>query len=157
MTELAFVEPYLPMLHGNVEGDTDIENQFLTLFTVDQDEFYDKSEYENFNNFVSRQTTRTHQLLCYNENAQHNTIRNYWKLYNKITKQPQIIECVELETGQQTAIIKTFWLKIFQRRCKRIFKERREIIKKRSFPYALNYRRSHGKWPKDCINWPTYF
>ena len=32
MTEIAFVEPYLPMLHGNVEGNTDIENQFLTLF-----------------------------------------------------------------------------------------------------------------------------
>lgn len=157
MTELAFVEPYLPTLHGDVEGNTDIENQFLTLYTVDQDEFYDKNEYEYFNRFVLRQTTTTHRVLRYNQTAQHNTIRNYWDLYSKITKQPQIIECVELETGHQTAIIKTFWLKIFQRKCKKIFKERQEIIKKRSSPRALNYRSIHGKWPKDCSNWPTYF
>lgn len=160
MTELAFVEPYLKKLHGNVESnidDIDIENQFLILYTVSNREFFDKDEYEEFYNFVGINTTQIEDVFRNDESIQHNTIRNYWKLYNKITKQLQIVECVELESGQQTAIIKTFWLKIFQRRCKKIFKERQEIIRKRSSPHALNYRRIHGKWPKDCINLPTYF
>jgi len=157
MTEIAYVEPYLKKLHGNIENNIDIENQFLILYTLDHNDFYNKSEYEDFHSFVNENTRQIENVFSHHENAQHNTIRNYWKLYNKIAKQPQIIECVELETGQQIAIIKTFWLKIFQRKCKKIFKKRQEVIKKRSSPYALQYRRSHGKWPKDCINLPTYF
>ena len=77
MTELAYVEPYLKKLHGNVEGNTDIENQFLILYTLDQDDFYDKSEYENFSNFISINTTQREEVFSRDENAQHNTIRNY--------------------------------------------------------------------------------
>lgn len=156
--EIAFVEPYLKKLHCHENNnESNIDSQFLILYTVSKNEFFNKNEYYEFCNFVQTNTTQIENVLHNHENIQHNTIRNYWKLYNKITKQPQIVECIELETGEQIAIIKTFWLKIFQRKCKKIFKERKEIIKKRSNPHAINYRRSHGKWPKDCINLPSYF
>mgnify|MGYP001173634684 FL=1 len=44
-------------------------------------------------------------------------------------------------------IIKTFWLRLVQRKWKKIFKERYEIIHKRMNPINLHYRSVHGNWP----------
>jgi len=153
MIEIAFIEPYLKKLHGNNDN---LKNKFLILYTISKNEFFNKDEYEEFCDFVDDNTTTIELRFGDDENILHDNIRNFWEVYNKIAKQPQIVKCVELENGEQTAIVKTFWLKIFQRRCKKIFKERNKIIKKRCNPSALRYRRIHGKWPKYCIILPTY-
>tara|TARA_Y100000389_G_C17150655_1_gene359439 strand:+ start:39 stop:614 length:576 start_codon:yes stop_codon:yes gene_type:complete len=46
-----------------------------------------------------------------------------------------------------TSIIKTFWIKLIQRKWKNIYKERRRIITARISIKNLHYREIHGKWP----------
>jgi len=75
----------------------------------------------------------------------HPFIRAFWR----IIAQPQyftlqIVEDKELYSGETIAIVKTVWLRIFQRKCRNILNERklaREKIK------HLRYRSIHGKWP----------
>lgn len=47
---------------------------------------------------------------------------------------------------------KTFWLKLVQRKWKKIFAERRRIESERSKANAIIYREKHGKW-QDNINY----
>lgn len=50
---------------------------------------------------------------------------------------------------------KTFWLKLVQRRWKRIVAEKKKIIEARKTPKSLIYREKHGKWPEHLITMPT--
>ena len=55
---------------------------------------------------------------------------------------------------EMVAYHKTFWLRIIQRKWKKIYKQRREIIKKRKLMKSLNIRSLYGKWPKGLCNIP---
>jgi hypothetical protein len=68
---------------------------------------------------------------------------------------PQIAQCILLESGERVCIIKTIWLKIIQRKWKKIYKERRKIISKRNEPSMLLLREITGKWTKECRNLPS--
>lgn len=89
-------------------------------------------------------------------NQSHNIFRNYRGIItNQNYVKPEITECIYLETGHCVGIIKTIWIKLIQRRWKNILKKRENIIKKRCHPNSLRHRELTGKWPKDCINYPT--
>ena len=102
------------------------------------------------------------QQLCSNEYATlitihfpHKTIRNYHNIISRSDYIKQEIgECFELVTGEQIVIIKTIWLRIIQRRWKKIFAKRQLIIKYRSNPTSLTLRKLTGKWPEYCIHMP---
>jgi hypothetical protein len=82
----------------------------------------------------------------------HKTIRNYHNIINRSDYiRPEIGECFELITGEQIVIIKTIWLKIIQRKWKKVFAKRQLIIKYRSSPSSLTFRQLTGKWPEYCI------
>jgi len=66
----------------------------------------------------------------------------------------EIAECIELETNERIAIIKTFWIRLIQRTWKNILKQRNIIIKKRCNPNSLRWREINGKWPKECNHFP---
>lgn len=51
------------------------------------------------------------------------------------------------ENGTYTVIIKTFWIKIIQRIWKKIFKQRKFVIKERTKINSLKTRECNGKWP----------
>jgi hypothetical protein len=63
----------------------------------------------------------------------------------------EIAECHYLPSYHFISIIKTFWIKIIQRKWKTIFKERKMCISRRSNPNALEYRQIYGQWPYDCL------
>ena len=56
---------------------------------------------------------------------------------------------------EAVAYIKTFWLRLIQRRWKKLFKQRKNIIQKRCNINSLNYRQMHGKWPNGLNNLPN--
>ena len=66
----------------------------------------------------------------------------------------EIAECIELETNERIAIIKTFWIKLIQRTWKNVLKQRNIIIKKRCNLNSLIYKEINGKWPKECNYYP---
>jgi len=85
----------------------------------------------------------------------HKTIRNYHNIISRPNYiKPEIAECFELPTGEHIAIIKTMWVKIIQRKWKKVFSARKHIIKCRSCPASLSTRQLTGKWPSHCISMP---
>ena len=89
-------------------------------------------------------------------NQSHNIFRNYREIItNQNYVKPEITECIYLDTGHCVAIIKTYWLKLIQRKWKNILKKRENIIKKRCHPNSISHREITGKWPKDCSNYPS--
>lgn len=58
-------------------------------------------------------------------------------------------------TGTFNVVIKTFWLKLVQRKWKKIYKQRQQIIQKRSCPGALLHREIIGNWQHDIAHLPS--
>lgn len=85
----------------------------------------------------------------------HPTIRNYHNIINNSNYiKPEIGEYIVLPTQEAVAILKTFWLRILQRKWKNVFKERLNIIKMRSNPICVYARQITGKWPPYCSHLP---
>ena len=93
---------------------------------------------------------------CYMENDSHNVFNNYkYIISHPNYMKPEIAECIYLETDEFVAIIKTFWIKIIQRKWKNIYKERQRILKKRCNYASIMYMQLRGKWPNDCFYYPS--
>jgi len=58
----------------------------------------------------------------YNPNVIKKDIKFYSKHVNKILY-PEIAECIILSGGETISILKTFWIKLIQRKWKKIFKK----------------------------------
>jgi hypothetical protein len=60
----------------------------------------------------------------------------------------QIVQTNILTGLEEVAYLKTFWLKLVQRRWKKIYKARQELLKQRMTIRALTFRARTGKWPR---------
>lgn len=60
-----------------------------------------------------------------------------------------------LPGNECSAIFKTFWLKIVQRRWKKIYKKRREIKEKRKNHSSIIYHNRTGSWPGNLNYLPS--
>ena len=93
---------------------------------------------------------------CYMENYSHNVFKNYeYIILQPSYIKPEIAECIYLETNEFVAIIKTFWIKIIQRKWKNVYKERQYILQKRCNYASIMYRQLRGKWPDNCLYYPS--
>jgi len=62
-------------------------------------------------------------------NVNHEFYRNYKNIIRRQDYiKPEIAQCIYLETNECVAILKTFWLKIVQRRWKRVYKQRMDLL-----------------------------
>ena len=68
---------------------------------------------------------------------------------------PEIAQCIVLESGHNVSILKTFWLRLVQRRWKNIFRMRKNILRLRCQPEALKFRETHCCWPANCASLPS--
>jgi len=96
------------------------------------------------------------------KDEQYNKVYKHWLYYHKNRElQIQIFKTNYKNLDQHPfdwdlgVIIKTFWLRLVQRTWKRIYKERKEIIKKRMQPITLHHRSLHGRWPTGLNHLPT--
>lgn len=140
---ISLCELYNRRLHGNENSDVlyhylvDSRYKFLDMNSINDIAYNMNLEYQ----YLGNQT--------------HDIFRNYKQIITKENYvKPEITECIYLNTGHCVAILKTFWLRLIQRKWKNIIKERKNIIKKRSKPISLSYREITGKWPEDCLKYP---
>lgn len=104
---------------------------------------------------IQAQTTKYYMEEFEFRQKSHKLLRNYHNIISQPNYvKPEIAECINLPTGEQIAIIKTMWIKIIQRKWKKIFITRNHIIKCRSCPSSLSTRQLTGKWPIHCIHLP---
>lgn len=71
---------------------------------------------------------------------------------------PLFLEVVNyfcLPGQEMVGICKTFWLKMIQRKWKKIYDQRRQIIKERSTPKSIMYRERNGCWPTYLNTMPS--
>ena len=151
--QLAICELFYPNIHGTIRDNWN-STPYLIHSTIPLSEFYDKS----YEEIISMLKDGYRLITAYGGIGTHPFIRNY-KL---IIQDPNyicinIIEQNELSTGEHVACLKTFWIKIIQRTWKKIFKQRREIDNKRKCLTSLNYRETHGKWPKELNIYPKLY
>ena len=60
-------------------------------------------------------------------------------------------------SGDDTfAYINTFWLKIIQRKWRKVYNERKRILQIRKSFHTLRKREMTGKWPKEAYIWPKF-
>ena len=86
-------------------------------------------------------------------------VLHYLWAYSAIRSSRSRFEIMQLHIdpiyGFYNIIIKTFWLRIVQRTWKRIYKERKEIWRKRMSILALRYRETTGKFPDNIRSLPS--
>ena len=93
-----------------------------------------------------------------NDLEPHIILRNYQNIIARPDYiKPEIAECVILETHHCVAIIKTIWIKLIQRKWKKIYAERKNIIRKRMSQSSLSTRELTGHWPQHCCYLPSIY
>lgn len=86
----------------------------------------------------------------------HRIYRNYASIISKTNYiKPELAECVYLETQECVAVLKTVWIKLIQRKWRNIVQVRREVMRKRGRPATLHFKEINGRWPDDCLNYPS--
>ena len=127
--QLGVCEFYNPHLHGPC--DPRIADHWLFTWDIPLSEFYDNSCTELI-------ATYPHSIRRYVGN-----IRAYDAIVSRPNKYPflEIVQPITMEPGGECiAIIKTFWIRLVQRRWKRIFAERRVRLARLMKPYGLLMR-----------------
>jgi hypothetical protein len=125
---LGICEFYTPTLHGPCEPP--VSDYFHYTCEVELSEFYDDSVFA----FMA-QYTGTYRYT--------GVVRAYWTIINRPNRYPllEIVQPVYMEPGGYcVAVLKTFWLRLVQRRWKRIFAERRRRVSQLLKPYGLMKR-----------------
>ena len=97
---------------------------------LDKNYYYPKEFYNNTYNDTIKVVKKGYYYYRWAEGPMHPIIRNYEHLLKR-TRFPslEIVIIKELESMEQVAILKTFWLRIFQRKWKNILKSRRQTLK----------------------------
>jgi hypothetical protein len=168
-------------LHGNddnIDGNYLIINKFdgitgTTIYSESDDDDYSDDDYSDYSdNDYSDSSDTIHSTSLalftvvhnnyYHEQIsstlKHNIIRNYQNIIARSDYiKPEIAECIVLPSQHNIAIIKTIWIKLIQRKWKKIYAEREQIIKKRLQFASLYTRELTGKWPLHCARLPTIY
>jgi len=156
--KLAILEPYLPLKHGILNNKHQhLYQHYLVLDTIKLGEFYNKcddlhNDAQNLNKMYNDNLNK----IAYEMNNRnlHPTIRNYRNIIKNVNQfSIQIIEQVTVSTGPNewdnysTAINKTHWIRLIQRRWREIQRKRLQSKKRLD---NLKYREIHGQWPAEC-------
>jgi hypothetical protein len=149
---LAICEIFHPQLHGHDENSSpSINNEFLVYSQIDLSDFYNQSylaEIRSLKRYVNA-IQRLHGTL----DTTHPAIRNYTAVTNKCIRL-EIIQTNILAGQEEVAYLKTFWLRIVQRRWKKIYKMRKALIAQRSHIRSITERERTGQWPIHLRDWP---
>jgi hypothetical protein len=148
--KLAICEVFHPIFHGQDENSSPgIQSQFLVYTLIELEDFY-SGEYLYEVSSLQRYRNAT-QIM---HGTAHPSIRNYPKVSRKYMRL-EIVQADVLAGGEEVAYLKTFWLRLVQRRWRKIYQARKEILKKRRQIQVLQERQRTGKWPAHLRQLPT--
>ena len=166
---LMLCELHYPTIHGKTaDSDSYIETHYLVNSRFEPktgiiysclDEDNEDNEDSIFTINDALQLLKEHYSNQANINPNyfnnHPTIRNYHNIISSPNYiKPEIGEYIILPTQEAIAILKTCWLRIIQRKWKKVFEERQYILKQRCLKSSLSNMEIYGKWPQTCSNLP---
>lgn len=119
---LTICELFNKTVHGKTENSAnDIETHLMVYTTIDLEDFYNMNYYDDLCHIK-----KCYKLLKKNNNISESTLfPNYYNLVMHFVSNLEIVQQIELPTQEHIAIIKTFWLKLFQRKVKRYIKNKK--------------------------------
>ena len=171
---LMLCELHLPTMHGKTnDSDPNIETHYLIHDLYNPTELYETNyssdSDDSDSNDENNSYNRIHNAINYLKQKylyityefdpifhNHPIIRNYYNIVsnpNYIT--PEIGQYIILPTLEAVAVLKTFWIRIVQRKWKKVFKQQQHIIKERCKIHSLQFRQTTGHWPTHCKTFPT--
>ena len=141
--KLAICELYHPYFHGALYDEAPevrnyIYNSYLCAYIIEDNELYDIDLYPSDNS--GPWGLSLHRIW---PTEVHPTIRNYSNIVKNYKL--DIVQPIYLQTGHYMCIPKTFWLKVFQRKYKKYYKELQVRILRAKHPKALFKRQITGK------------
>jgi hypothetical protein len=155
----------------SIEDDynTDDGIEYDSIHNNDSQHFYSDKEdgkyYLGIYNVYSTQNNDPQLLLSSSVSAQtffnysYDNINNYLYYYGLVRRIPnhqvQIMQVNILNDDTCTVIIKTYWLRIIQRRWKKIYTLRIKIARCRAMPQNQQYIQIHGCYPRHLIHMPS--
>jgi hypothetical protein len=147
--ELSYIEMYVPARHGHLDELTasyasHIHSNYLLMHTISASKFLVNPD--KVTSLVAKAQELYKQIVRV-DNAEHPIIRNFNHImHNNCQSGLNIVQRVS--DGEYTfAVLKTFWLKIVQRRWRNILIRKHEIDTKMKSPSVIKYREIHGSYP----------
>lgn len=147
---------------SDAESDADTDNE------TDSESDSENDTDNNDDTFLLNDVIEIHKAkyISYLESNQHNFkkhpfIKNYVNIVSKpYYIQPHIAQVININNNNDNmyysvAIIKTFWLRLVQRNWKRVYSEKKRILRLRYNPISLFYRALYGKWPSNSLHEPS--
>ena len=134
------------LLHGKDETNQ-MNSHYLISFYIDQVEFYNKS----YEEYIQLMCENYHMILFRvapygNPNFSNSIIRNFNTIIQKSNyAKLDIVESIFLDSGQYVACIKTFWLRLLQRKWKTFYKKQQILLKQRRSIHFLKKRELYGR------------
>lgn len=140
---LGICELYHPKIHGNTSSSNKhINSHYIVNCIFEADEFISNSyelELEHFARLYNN-------INLINKYIRHPVINNYDAIIRRRDYiRLEIIETHILEGMEEIAILKTHWLRLVQRKWKRLYKNKMEIVKKKMSWQYLKRREIFGK------------
>jgi len=146
---IVLCELYNNKIHGTPSPNSNIEYHYLT---INRYKNLDSNKINELAEFVNTEYNNLLYLLV----SQHSIFRNYLNIVRQENYiKPEIAECIYLPTGECVSIIKTFWIRLIQKKWKKIYKERQKIFNRRLSMQSLKYRELNGTWPPSCLHYPS--
>jgi len=142
--KLATCHLFHPQMDGFTKDSSyNIYNHFLVDDIIHINDFYNLEYLLDIINFQLFYYNISESNSCLEE---HPTIRNYKKILNHYkTATLDIVLYEELEGRETVCYIKTFWLKIFQRKWKQYYSKLMSKIQKMKQPKSILKREIQGK------------
>lgn len=149
-TSLLIADLIHPAVHGVTEDSSPgIMGHYLTIERYEPEEFME-NEHLPFIDVVRAATQ------CERRTRAHPYIRAYADVVARSDYcDLHIGNTHELPGGENIAILKTHWLRIVQRRYKRLLSERLKLAKARAHPASLIHREAKGVWPDHLKAFPS--
>lgn len=148
---LGVCELFHPKIHGmDQNSSSNIIGQHLVRYSIELDEFMDDDLFDDLTDDIAvirRSYNRASKKM---KDDHPHLIRNYKKIISH-SQYPNIdiMDIVRLEPGQEdVAILKTCWLRIFQRKWKSYYKQQQALLDFRKQSSSIRHREIHGNWPQ---------
>jgi hypothetical protein len=155
--ELAFCVFFNAYIHGKDENSSqNIDSHYLILHSMNIDTFYNSLEFTIFMNMINMSRSHYSQHFEMNQQhvEQHPVIRNYKAaVLKKNYISLEIVQHVELQGGEHVAIYKTFWLRIIQRKWKKYYQYKMQLVRKLLKPRGLLWREIGTTFPHHSRNY----
>jgi len=144
---LAVCELFHPKVHGFTnESSPSILGHYIVRFSVDTDEFMNINTLNEINSAIATIKLIFKKISSKYVPDKNDHVRNYKNIVgNPNFIRIEIIEKIRLSPGEEDiAIMKTCWLRIFQRKWRSVYKQ---IQIHKQQPSSIKYRELHGRWP----------